>query len=182
MSCLSKEDREKLYFEHNYLQKQVHFLGNTMWVVNSILITGSLLVAFQSRSDVFPTPIASLILIWASFFITMGNNKINKTSYERMSNIRKALGILKPDEIYETQVEGKLWYTLRNNTQYLLYTSLTSVYLFLLLQRIFLSLLVFALGILAIVARITRSYIDKQVKRGSYQKVNSCLAKSLECL
>ena len=45
---MTKEERENLIIEYKHMHDDNWQRGHGIWLVNSILITGSLIVAFQS--------------------------------------------------------------------------------------------------------------------------------------
>jgi hypothetical protein len=133
MSFLSERERSILILEYKTLHKENWDRGRNVWVVNSILIAGSLLISFQSQIDGFPKPIVSLLLVIIAFGMNATSNEVNKITYERMENIRELLEMTGPTKMYR-KIRRKWWYPLRSNLPYLLYLVLASTYLFIIVR------------------------------------------------
>lgn len=133
MDLLTREERENLIIEYNHLHEEIWKRGETVWLVHSILITGSLLITFQARIEDFPTPIVSLFLTLISFILQITTDKISGIDRERANDIRKQLGIYGPERLFKREIEGKWWYSIRKNISYGFFTVLVGVYLYLLL-------------------------------------------------
>lgn len=162
MVYLAEEDYEKrLHREMEFLQRDIHNRLSSTWVVNSILITASILVVFQSEFKAFPTPLVAILLLLISFILTATSDKINGIYHERLTAIRHELKI--PD-LYENEIKGRWWYSLRTNAQYLLYASLACIYLYV-AQKPFLSLVLFILGTVAISIREIRAYVRRETRK-----------------
>lgn len=147
MSLLTSEEREALLIEYEHLHDENWRRGQNVWVVNSILITSSLLVAFQHTVQSFLTYVIPLILVLVAFSMHITTDKITNLCYERMNEIGKMLKIYGPERTYRSGIEGQWWYPIRTNLAYCLYLVLATAYLFLLLHRPLLPLTTLFLGI-----------------------------------
>lgn len=172
MPFISNEDKEKLLRQHRRLCEEIHSRSNSIWVVNSILITGSLLVAFQIKSEAFPTPVAALVLLMASFILTATTNKLNRIWYETLEQIENYLDMKMRINVFASQVEGRWWYTLRVNAVYFLYASLTSIYFHLIFQRRLLSLTIFLLGISILIIREVRADLKREMRKSQQKRLS----------
>jgi hypothetical protein len=117
--------------------------GQNIWVVNSILVTGSLIVAFQSLHETFLAPFVSLMLVIIAAILHATGGKITEITYKRMKKIESELGIVDPAEMYNSEMKGKWWCILRRSTPYLLFDFLIATYLFLISDIPLLSVTVF---------------------------------------
>ncbi len=141
MDLLTKEDRENLIIEYKHYHDENWQRSQAIWVVNSILITGSLIVAFQNSLLSFPAPPVSLLLVIIAAILHATGNKVTSITYKRMEEIREKLGINGPTEMYETHIKGKWWYVVRVNASFILSISLGSVYLFLWLDDFYITII-----------------------------------------
>ena len=153
MTLLRDEDREILLVEYKQLNDENWRRGNAIWLVNSILITGSVLIAFQSNVKDFPAPLASLLLVVIALILTATGNKVTRITYKRIEKIRKILGLPETTRIYHEEMEGKPWYLLRINAVYMLFIFLISTYLYLLLQDYYISLISLVFGFLLLIIK-----------------------------
>jgi len=96
MVLFTEEDRENLLIEYKHLHDENWRRGQNVWLVNSILITGSLIAAFQPTIQNFPTPIVSLILVIIALILNLTTDKVTLICYERMNEIGCKLGIEGP--------------------------------------------------------------------------------------
>ena len=138
MDFLTKEERENLIIEYKHLHDENWQRGQGIWIVNSILITGSLIVAFQPTLTGFPTPVVSLMLVIIATVLHATGDKVTAITYERMEEIRKNLGMTESSIMYKSKIKGKWWYILRLSASYMLFTFLMGVYLFLLFNSLYL--------------------------------------------
>ena len=136
MKLLTKEDREILLTEYNLLHDANWRRGNAIWVVNSLLITGSVLIAFQSNIDTFLLPLVSLFLVTIALILTYTGSKITSITYKRIENIREDLGLAETTRMFQKEIKGKLWYLLRKYAPYSLFIFLIGTYLYLLLVEL----------------------------------------------
>ena len=134
MEFLTKEERENLIIEYKHYHDENWQRGQAIWVVNSILITGSLIVAFQTNSSSFPTPIVSFVLVLVATILHYTSSKVTSITYKRMEEIREQLGITGPTKLYHSKIESEGWYFIRTKVAYGLFIFLMGVYLFLLLN------------------------------------------------
>ncbi len=58
MDIMTKEDRESLLIEYKHMHDENWQRGHGIWLVNSILITSSVIAAFQSTAE---KPVAYLV-------------------------------------------------------------------------------------------------------------------------
>jgi uncharacterized membrane protein AbrB (regulator of aidB expression) len=142
-----KDERENLIIEYKHLHEDNWQRSQAMWVVNSIFITGSLLVAFQNGFDDFPTPLVSLFLVITSLVLHATGDKLTSDTYKRMEEIRKKLGMTVSTEFYRSSISGKGWYIIRTNVVYILFIFLICVYVYLLERTVSLSLILFSAGL-----------------------------------
>jgi hypothetical protein len=136
MEFLTKEERENLIIEYKHLHDENWQRGHAVWVVNSILIIGSLIAAFQTNNANFPTPIVSLMLIVIATILHATGDKVASITYNQMEEIRKKLGMTKTTTMYKSKIQGKWWHTVRVSAAYVLFVFLMGVYIFLLLNSL----------------------------------------------
>jgi hypothetical protein len=153
MSFLNEQEREVLLLEYETLHKENWERGQNVWVVNSILITGSLIVSFQLQIKEFPAPLMSLFLVIIAAMLEATSDKVTTITYRRMERIRELLGMTGPTIMYHTEIRGKWWYMIRKNLSYFLYLILTCIYLFLFLHDKYFSLIIFVTGVVLIIAK-----------------------------
>lgn len=170
MTLLTKEDRENLLTEYKQLHDENWRRGNAIWIVNSILITGSLLVAFQSNISNFPAPLASLLLVIIALISTATGNHVTGITYQKIAEIRKKVGMTESTKMYQLKIQGKPWHILRTNAAYLLFISLIGTYIQLLLEDYYLSLALILFGIILLVIKevylhLERTKEDKKLSR-----------------
>jgi len=177
MELMSDEEREALLTEYKTLHDENWRRGQNMWVVYSILITGSLIVAFQSRIENFPCPLVSLALIVMALIMHATTEQVTRITYERMGEIGEMLGIIGPKKMYESQIKGKWWYRIRRNEAYALFTILISVYSLLLFNRVFLSIAVLVTGFLLIIAVEIYCHLRREVRESIEKEMMKALEK-----
>lgn len=148
MDLLTKEERENLIIEYKHMHDDNWQRGHSIWLVNSILITGSLIVAFQNSFLSFPTPSMSLVLVIIAAILHATGNKVTEITYKRMEEIREMLGINGPTEMYRTHIKGKWWYVMRVNAYFILSISLGSVYLFLWVEDFYLTIIFLSVSLI----------------------------------
>ncbi len=130
MSCISEREKEILILEYTTLHKENWDRGHNVWLVNSILITGSLIVTFQPQEHRLLAPLISLFLVFMAFMLNATSDLVTKITYDRMEGIRKILGMNGPTLMYHNEIEPKRWYSIRRNLPYLLYLVIATIYLF----------------------------------------------------
>jgi hypothetical protein len=164
MELLTKEEREALLKEYELLHKENWERGHITWIVNTILITGSLIVAFQSNIKSFPTYLVSLLLVVITFIMEATSDKITTITYRRIEHIRKILEMTGPTEMYQSQIRGKPWYIIRRNLSYFLYLNLACAYLFLVFQNYCLLLAIFTAGIFILAIRELCDLMKREIE------------------
>jgi hypothetical protein len=136
MDFLTKGERENLIIEYKHYHDENWQRGQAIWVVNSILITGSLIVAFQANSYSFLLLLVSFVLVLAASILHYTSSKVTSITYKRMEEIREQLGLTGPTELYQSKIKSAWWYPIRTNVAYGLFIFLMGVYLFLLLNKL----------------------------------------------
>ena len=165
MSFLDNQEREMLVREHETLRKDNWERGHTVWIVNTILITGSLLIVFQTiTSDEFPTPIVSLFLVVVSFLTNATSDRVTEINFQRMEEIRERLGMTGPTEIYRRRIEGKWWYSIRRNLPYVLYLVMASVYVLVITDNFCIFRTVLIVGFFAILIREVLGLVKRWIR------------------
>ena len=136
MDFLTKEERENLIIEYKQLHDENWQRGQAIWIVNSILITGSLIVAFQTNIKGFPTSLASFVLVFVATILHATGNKVTSITYKQMEKIRKKLGMTESSTMYRSKIQGKWWHTVRVSAAYVLFIFLMAVYILLLFNSL----------------------------------------------
>ena len=136
MDFLTKEERVNLIIEYRHLHDENWQRGNAIWVVNSILITGSLIPAFQTNSVNFPTPIVSLMLIVIATILHATGDKVTSITYKQMEEIRKKLGMTETTTVYKSKIQRKWWHYIRLSSAYVVFIFLMGVYILLLFNSL----------------------------------------------
>jgi hypothetical protein len=135
MDFLTNEDRENLIIEHKQLHDENWKRGQATWIVNSILIAGSLIVAFQTNIS-GPTSLLSLVLVFVATILHATGNKITSITNKKMEEIEKKLGMSESSTMFKSQIKGKWWHTIRVNAAYALFIFLMAVYILLLFNNL----------------------------------------------
>jgi VanZ family protein len=149
MDLYTKEEREVLILEYETLHKENWERGQNVWLLNTILITGSLIVSFQSNMKSFPTPSISLFLVVIAFLIHATSNQVTATTYKRMEKIREHLRMTEVTRMYRS-IRGKPWYLMRKNVPFTLYLVLGCTYLFLINNDLYIAVIAFVAGFFVI--------------------------------
>lgn len=136
MDFLTKEERENLIIEYKHMHDDNRQRGHGIWLVNSILVTASLIVAFQSVTEKSLAYIIALALVIVATIIQVTGGRVTSITYKKMMQIRKKLGMTETTEMYESEIQGKLWYILRTKAAYALFFFLMAVYIFLLFNNL----------------------------------------------
>lgn len=165
MEFMTKEDRENLLTEYKYMHDDNWQRGQGIWLVSSILITGSLIVAFQSTMVGFPAPAVSLLLVVIAGIIQVTAGHVTSLTYEKMKEIRQKLGMTETEELYRSKIAGKWWHIIRINAAYALFILLTGVYLFLLTKDFYFSLIVCSIGFIALFVKETFSHLKRAIEK-----------------
>ena len=134
MDFLTKEEKENLIIEYKHMHDENWQRGKVIWIVNSILITGSLIAAFQASNTSFPTPAVSLILIVIALVLHATGDKVTSITYKQMEEMRKKLGMTESSIMYRSKIQGKWWHTVRKSAAYILFIFLMVVYILLLFK------------------------------------------------
>jgi hypothetical protein len=127
-----EERRDLLKLEYKRLHDEIRQRGQNVWLIHSILVTGSLLVAFPIAGN--NEPIVSLLLTLVSFVFQLTTLKIDIMCYDQIHYIQKELGMQEP--IYP-QIRDKLWYKVRWSMWYVLFFISIIMYCVLIYQKHF---------------------------------------------
>lgn len=145
MGFLLKEEKENLLTEYNGLREEIMDRDYKTWVINAILVIGSLLAALTPPIENFNGAILSIILLLGAMVLQGTSERVNKIGQHRIEEIAKQLRITGPTRMYETKIADQWWYTARRNVAYALFIVLISVYLFLVFNNIYiLAITIFA--------------------------------------
>lgn len=136
MDLLTKEERENLIIEYKHLHDDNWQRGHGIWLVNSILVAGSLIVAFQSVIERLLAYIVALALVIVAFIIQATAGRVTSITYRKMEEIRKKLGMTETTKMYETEIRGKWWYIIRTYAAYALFLFLIIIYILLLFTNL----------------------------------------------
>jgi len=136
MDFLTKEERENLITEYKHMHDDNWQRGHGIWLVNSILVAGSLIVAFQSVTEKSLAYVAALLLVIVAFIIQVTAGRVTSITHKKMKEIRKKLGMTETTKMYESEIQDKWWYFLRTKAAYALFFFLMAVYIFLLFSNL----------------------------------------------
>lgn len=142
-----EEKKKALRRMYKDLQYENWQRGQVIWLVNSILITGSLLVAFQSEISVPSSLVAFMLVVIANILYLTTDIEI-MVSYKKMSEIRPHLGLSEIDEFAKNEIVKTIWYPFRKSAAYILFAVLMCAYSFLMSTNLFLSVIVFVVILL----------------------------------
>jgi hypothetical protein len=117
--------------------------GQGVWVANSILITGSLFVVFQSEFVGALTYLVALMLVGVADFLHVTTEMVTVITYKQMEKIGHEIGLDKVKENYESDIRKNWWYPFRKVVSYVLFSFLIAGYLFLWLNDLGLSVSMF---------------------------------------
>ena len=78
MDVLTKEERENLIVEYKHMHDDNWQRGHGIWLVNSILVTGSLIVSFQSVTEKSLSYVVALVLVMVALIIQITGGKSHK--------------------------------------------------------------------------------------------------------
>ena len=132
MDFLTEEERENLKIEYKHMHDDNWQRKKGICIVNSILVTGSLIVAFQSVSHKSLAYMVALALMITATIIQITAGRARSITYRKMVQIRKRLGMTETTKMYESEIQGKWWYVLRTKVAYVLFLFLMVIYIFLL--------------------------------------------------
>ena len=153
MGFLLKEEKESLLTEYDLLREEIWDRDYKTWVVNSILIIGSLIAAFSTSVNNFPSAILSIVLIGSALVLHATSEKVTAISYERIAEIEKRLNITGPTKMYQSKIADQWWYIARRNVAYVLFTILASVYLFLIFDLLYVLVIAIVAGLILILIK-----------------------------
>lgn len=147
---LEDVERNNLEIVYKHYHNENWERGQGVWLVNSILITGSLIVGFQSfqlGAFEFPTALVSLVLIIIANFNQVTSDRVTSITYDTMQKIEEKLEISKLEELaprrmYESKIRKSKWYPVRSITPYFLYDFLIGCYLFVLFNKLSSSIII----------------------------------------
>lgn len=117
--------------------------GQGIWIANSILITGSLFVIFQSESVSALTYLVALMLVGIANFLHLTTDVVTAITYKQMEKIGNEIGLEQVKKNYEVDIKNKWWYPFRKGASYVLFSFLIAGYLFLWLNDLGLSVSMF---------------------------------------
>jgi hypothetical protein len=156
MGFMLKEEKENLLTEYDLLREEIWDRDYKTWVVNAILIVGSLIAAFSiSLTSSFPTPVLSLVLVISAIILQITSERVTAISYERIGEIEKKLNITGPAKMYQSKIANQWWYVIRKNVAYVMFTVLASIYLFLIFDRIYVLAIAIIAGLILIIIKET---------------------------
>jgi len=170
MEFLTEDDRENLIIAYKHLHEENRLRGHAIWVGNSILITGSLIIAFQSYPHTFPVPLVSLALVAISAILHLTGQKITAITYKRMKQIGTRLGITEPAEMYESEIQGKWWHVARINSPYVLFILLIGVYIFLQFNNQYLLLISYLTGFIILLIKKVHAHLARLIEESQKRK------------
>ena len=170
MEFLTEDDRENLIIAYKHLHEENRLRGHAIWVGNSILITGSLIIAFQSYPHTFPVPLVSLALVAISAILHLTGQKITAITYKRMKQIETQLGITEPAEMYESEIQGKWWHVARINSPYVLFILLIGVYIFLQFNNAYLLLTTYLTGFIILLIKEVNAHLARSIEESQKRK------------
>jgi hypothetical protein len=158
------EEKQKLIREYNLLREDVLDRSYKMWVITIVLIVGSLLVAAAPATPSFPLLVLSILLVAIAFILHSTSERISAIGYNRLNDLERQLNITGPTKMYELEIAGKWWYTLRRNTAYIFFILLIGVYLFLISNIIWVLPLVIAVGVVLLYIKEREPYEKTRVQ------------------
>lgn len=153
MGFLYREEKQNLLLEYNDLREEILDRDYRTWVVNAILIVGSLLAAFSPGIENFSGAIISIILVVFALVLHGTSEHVTKIGQIRIEEISKQLGLSGPTKMYQTKIAGQWWYTVRRNAAYALFVILISIYLFLIFPETIVLVVSLATGYVLIAIR-----------------------------
>ena len=133
MKFLTKEDRENLFAELEQLQAEIRERNQRIWLIDTILLTGSLIAAFQSEIVSILLPIAAIALVSFAFIQHITGQEVNAVAFETITEIRHDLVLTKTEHMYESKLEGKSWFIFRSKVPYGIFIFLIVIYFYLLI-------------------------------------------------
>ncbi len=165
MGFMLKEEKENLLTEYDLLREEIWDRDYKTWVVNAILIIGSLIAAFSISVSSFPTPVLSLVLIISAIILQITSERVTSVSYERIGEIEKQLNITGPAKMYQSKIANQWWYIVRKNVAYVMFTILASIYLFLIFERTYVLAIAIIAGLFLIIIKETSDRQGEKTQR-----------------
>jgi len=170
MAWLNENEREALLEEYRHLRDATWQRAHTTLLVHSILITGSLVIAFPILGR--GVPIISLILTLFSLIMQITSVKVDDIDFDRRHEIERKLGIEGPWKTYKSRMEGKLWFRIRSNLWYGLFTILIGIYSFLIFHRRFLLTTIILVGFGAVLVKEIYFHIKREIEKSVKKEGN----------
>ncbi len=130
MGFLLKEEKENRLLEYNMLREEIWDRDYKTWVINAILIVGSLLAAFAPAVGSFPSSILSVVLVTSSLVLHLTSARVSSIDYDRLDELARQMNLRGPTKTFDSRIAGQWWYVARRNIAYVLFAILISVYLF----------------------------------------------------
>ncbi len=153
MGFLLKEEKENLLTEYNVLKEEIMDRDYKTWVINAILIIGSLIAAFSPVAENFNGAVLSVILVASAVILHATSERVNKICQLRVNQVVKQLRITGLTKMYEGRIAGQWWYTIRRNVAYALFTILLGVYLFLLSANVYVMAMSILVGVILLMVK-----------------------------
>lgn len=151
MGFMLREEKESLLTEYDILREEIWDRDYKTWVVNAILIMGSIVAAFSSSSvKGFPTAALSVSLIAAAVALHATSEQVTSIAYVRVKEIEQYLKIAGPTRLFESKIADQWWYVARRNVAYVLFTVLEAVYLYLVYPNIFVFVAALVVGLVLV--------------------------------
>ena len=168
MGFLLREERENLSTEYNLLREEISDRSYKTWVITIVLVVGSLLVAFIPTVFAIPLPAISILLISVAFILHSTSERISAIAYNRMFELERQLRITGPVRIYESEISGQWWYMIRRSLAYFLFVILIAVYLYLIINTLWIMALTLALGFVIIFIKENNPYEKTRAKTNTH--------------
>lgn len=168
MDLLTPEERESLTMEYDHLHDEMWRRSQNTWLVQTILITGSLLITFPNHD--LTSSSVSLMLILVSLILHLTDAKVTHLCHLRLHEIEKKLGIVAPLRRYKAEVEGRWWFVIRKNMWYGLYTILIGVYLFFIFHCVFFLAIMPILGFVAVLVNELYAHLKREIEKSVKKK------------
>jgi hypothetical protein len=157
MGFLLKEEKENLLLEYNMLREEIWDRDYKTWVINAILIVGSLLAAFAPSASNFPSSILSLVLVSSALVLHVTSAQVTSVGYARLDELAKQMNLRGPKLLFESRISGQWWYVARRNVAYVLFAVLISVYLYYIFNNLYVLGTALVVGFLLIILKGERS-------------------------
>lgn len=163
--------REKLSKEYSLLREELLDRSYKTWVISTVLIIGSLLVAFTPVTVAFPVPVLSIVLIAVAFVLHATSERVSAIGYSRLHELEYLLQISGTTSLFESEISGKWWYLLRKSIAYVVFVILSGFYLVMIFSNTWLLTLAIGAGLILILAKESVPY--KKTKANNNQHSNS---------